>query len=105
MGISDKDLLEKIFNQLFDNVFYGDNTNGDYVPYEFEAGGEIEKLYSEIYDLKHEISSDFTGDKEFDCNDYPKLHQFELLYKKLCKILCYKFFCLWRIIKSSRNKR
>lgn len=92
MGISDKDLLEKIFNQLFDNVFYGDNTSGDYAPSEFEAGGEIEKLYSEIYDLKHEISSDFTGDKECDCDDYPKLHQFELLYKKLWKILCYKFF-------------
>lgn len=92
MGISDKDLLKKIFSQLFDNVFYGDNTNVDYAPSEFEAGGEIEKLYSEIYDLKHEISSDFTGDKECDCDDYPKLNQFGLLYKRLWKILCYKFF-------------
>lgn len=92
MGIRDKDLLERIFNKLYDNSFYGSDTKWDYVPYEFEVDGEIQELHSELWDLKQKIAADFTGDKECDSDDYPKLHQLELLYDKLWKILCYKFF-------------
>ena len=58
---------------------------------ELEAGGEVDRLSSDIYELKHKIAAEHVG-RECDTEDYPDLYTLTALYEQYTRAFSYKIF-------------
>lgn len=87
----DRDLLKKIFDKIYDIAFCGEIQDEYDIPYEFEAGGEIEAIIHKIYDTERKIVFDVIGE-DFDIDDYSALRDLDNLYDRLAKTTNYKMF-------------
>lgn len=96
MTVENEAMVRKMFYKVLgicrDGKYSDDPEKNMGIPYEFEAGGEINKINDQIYDLRRKMAEEYTGNKNCDTDDYRDLWDLDCLYFRLTQEFCYKMF-------------
>lgn len=110
MEEKDTELLQRIFKQIYEAAYLGENSEIYDILFECEAGGEIEDLTSEIFELRQETSPDFNRyeeSKKYDANWGYKVDAICQRYESLIYAFSYKMFLygLFLNLNSTENSK
>lgn len=110
MEEKDTELLQRIFKQIYEAAYLGENPGISDVLFECEARGEIDDLTSEIFELRQQTSPDFNHyeeSKKYDANWGYKVDAICQRYESLIYAFSYKMFLygLFLNLNSTENSK